>query len=154
MSSSFPSNYASTAAWLSAAGKKPGNKDDLSVQVGCHIEEFCEFLDCLSLESNTGLSSVATNEISAVLKAIAHNLKTGSVKVEIHDREAASDALCDGEVTGNGVAFLAGFDKPAADAAVLQSNWGKFIDGKPIFLPGGKIGKPAGWQPPDLSSFV
>ena len=154
MSSSFPNNYESTAAWLAAAGKKPGNKEDLSVQVGCHIEEFCEFLDCLSLESNTGLSSVTANEISAVLKAIAHNLKTQSVKVEIYDREAAIDALCDGEVTANGVAFLAGFNKPAADAAVLQSNWDKFIDGKPIILPGGKIGKPAGWEAPDLSRFV
>lgn len=154
MSSPFSSNFASTAAWLETAGKKPGNREHLSVQVGCHIEEFCEFLDCLALESNTGLTSIATNEVSAVLKAIAHNLKTGSVTVEIYDREAAIDALCDGEVTANGVAFLAGFDKPAADAAVLQSNWGKFVGGKPIILPGGKIGKPAGWQPPDLSSFV
>lgn len=154
MPSSFPSNYESTAAWLAAAGKEPGNKGHLSVQVGCHIEEFCEFLDCLSLESNTGLTSNATNEVSAVLKAIADNLKKGSVKVEIYDREAALDALCDGEVTANGVAFLAGFNKTAADAAVLQSNWDKFDGGVPVILPGGKIGKAPGWQAPDLSQYI
>lgn len=154
MSSPFPNNFESTAAWLNAAGREPGNRDHLSVQVGCHIEEFCEFLDCLSLESNTGLTSNATNEVSAVLKAIAQNLKKGSVKVEIYDREAALDALCDGEVTANGVAFLARLNKPAADAAVLQSNWDKFEGGVPVILPGGKIGKRAGWQAPDLSKFI
>lgn len=148
------SNFAQTAGWLRAAGKETGNEGHLSVQVGCHLEEFAEFLDCLSLESNTGLTAVTTNEIAAVLKALATNLKRGSVKAVIHDREAALDALCDNEVTGNGVAYLAGFDKPMADAAVLASNWDKFIDGQPVILEGGKVGKRPGWLPPDLSEFV
>jgi len=151
------SNYHSTAEWLKAAGKEPG-PEALSVQVGCHLEEFAEFLDCLSLESNTGLTAVTTNEVAAVLKALATNLKRGSVKTVIHDREAALDALCDSEVTGNGVAYLAGLNKPAADAAVLASNWDKFewVGGerKPVILPGGKIGKREGWVAPDLSRFV
>lgn len=147
------SNYHSTANWLKAAGKEPGEAA-LSVQVGCHLEEFAEFLDCLSIESNTGLTAVTTNEVSAIVKAIATNLKRGTVKVVIHDREAALDALCDSEVTGNGVAYLAGFNKPAGDAAVLASNWDKFVDGVPVILPGGKIGKRVGWVAPDLSKFV
>lgn len=150
----FPkSNYHSTASWLKAAGKEP-SKEALSVQVGCHLEEFAEFLDCLSIESNTGLTAVTANEVSAILKAIATNFKRGTVTVVIHDREAALDALCDSEVTGNGVAYLAGFNKPAADAAVLASNWDKFERGEPVILPGGKIGKRDGWQAPDLSRFV
>lgn len=28
------------------------------------------------------------------------------------------------------------------------------VNGKPVLLPGGKIGKPEGWQPPNLADFV
>lgn len=66
----------------------------------------------------------------------------------------ALDALCDREVTGNGVAFLAGMDKDGADKAVLDSNDAKLVDGKPVILPDGKIGKPPGWTPPNLAPFV
>ena len=62
--------------------------------------------------------------------------------------------MCDREVTGNGVAFLAGMDKDGADQAVLAANDAKLVDGKPVILPGGKIGKPAGWTPPNLAPFV
>ena len=54
----------------------------------------------------------------------------------------------------NGIAFLAGFDKDGADQAVLASNDAKLVDGKPVLLEGGKIGKPEGWKPPDLSAYV
>jgi predicted HAD superfamily Cof-like phosphohydrolase len=64
------------------------------------------------------------------------------------------DGLCDVEVTANGVAYLAGFDKPSADQAVLASNEAKLVDGKPVILEGGKIGKPEGWKAPDLRGFV
>lgn len=58
------------------------------------------------------------------------------------------------EVTGNGVAHLAGMDKECADMAVLDSNDAKLVDGEPVILEGGKIGKPGGWLPPDLTPFV
>ena len=64
------------------------------------------------------------------------------------------DALCDREVTGNGVAYIAGFDKDAADQAVLASNESKLEDGKPVILPGGKIGKGKHYAAPDLRAFV
>jgi len=69
-------------------------------------------------------------------------------------RAEALDAICDSEVTGNGVAYLAGFDKRGADQAVLASNDAKLVDGKPVILPGGKIGKPEGWKAPNLLGFV
>lgn len=76
------------------------------------------------------------------------------VYIPIHLRTDALDALCDREVTGNGVAYFAGFNKPAADVAVMDSNDAKLVDGKPVILEGGKIGKPEGWKPPELRSFV
>jgi len=36
----------------------------------------------------------------------------------------------------------------------LQSNDNKLVNGKPVILEGGKIGKPRGWKPPDLSPYV
>lgn len=147
-------NYQRTADWLAACGKEPGFPAHLSVQIGCHLEEFAEFLRAINIESTTGLTSSALQEVSMILDAIGANLKLGHASAVIYDREAALDALCDGEVTGNGVAFLAGFRKDEADQAVLASNDSKLVDGKPIILPGGKIGKPETYSPPDLTPFV
>ena len=66
----------------------------------------------------------------------------------------ALDALCDTEVTGNGIAYLAGFDKNGADQEVLASNESKLVDGKPVIQPGGKIGKGPNYRAPELEKFV
>lgn len=147
------SSFDRTATWLKACGKVPG-LPALSVQIGCHIEEFIEFLMCIDFDSAEDAENL---EISvAKLQRVATGLKMGMVMADISksDRIEALDALCDSEVTGNGVAYLAGFDKCEADQAVLASNEAKLIDGKPVILPGGKIGKPEGWKAPDLARFV
>ena len=147
------SNFERTAAWLKACGKVPGPAA-LSVQIGCHIEEFLEFLMCVDFDSAEDAESL---EISVEqLQRVAHGLKKGLVMASINssDRIEALDALCDSEITGNGVAYLAGFDKRGADQAVLASNDDKLENGKPVILPGGKIGKRQGWKAPDLSTFV
>lgn len=149
-----PRNYLATAAWLKACGKEP-SPEGLSTQIGCHFEEMAEFMDSVSIESNTGLAATTLNEISAVLKAVATTLKLGNAKALIYDREGALDALCDTEVTGNGVAYMAGFKKTLADADVIASLWAKLNeDGTPVILPGGKIGKRPGWCAPDLTGYV
>lgn len=147
------SNFERTASWLKACGKVP-SPDTLSVQIGCHIEEFLEFLMCIDFDSSKDAESL---EISIEqLQHVATGLKMGMAMAGINksDRIEALDALCDSEVTGNGVAYLAGFDKQGADMAVLASNDAKLVDGKPVILPGGKIGKPDGWKAPDLTGFV
>ena len=144
-------NYQRTASWLAACGKEP-NGENLSVQIGCDLEEIAEYLETLAFDdkdANDVLGMMAED-----LRDIGIHLKRRDMVAEIIDREAALDALCDREVTANGVAFLAGFNKDAADAAVLASNDAKLVDGKPVILPGGKIGKPEGWKAPDLSKFV
>jgi predicted HAD superfamily Cof-like phosphohydrolase len=147
------SNYQRTETWLAACGKTPSAKN-LSVQIGCHIEEFMELLATLDFSSPA--YDTALRESMMSLRHLSLNLKTGhaSVRIREQQREEALDALCDCEVTGNGIAYLAGFDKVHADEAVLASNDAKLIDGKPVILEGGKIGKPEGWKAPDLSQFV
>lgn len=154
------SNYIRAARWLAACGKFPTttldepNEAGLSVQIGCHLEEFAEFLDALNIQSPTGLTSEAMQEVAAVIKSLGINLKLGSALARIYDREAALDALCDSEVTSNGVAYMAGFDKPEADRRVLASNESKLEDGRAVILAGGKIGKGRHYIAPDLSDLV
>ena len=52
-------NYERTEAWLKACGKEP-DAMDLSVQIGCHLEEFCEFLLSCSFKRFTSASNIAT----------------------------------------------------------------------------------------------
>ena len=153
MAEAQASNFERTAAWLKACGKVPGPAA-LSVQIGCHLEEFIEFLMCVDFDSAEDAESLERSV--ADLLRVANGLKKGMVMAGINpsDRIEALDALCDSEVTGNGVAYLAGFNKQGADMSVLASNDAKLVDGKPVILPGGKIGKPDGWKAPDLSGFV
>lgn len=146
-------NYGRTAAWLNACGKGQTTQN-VSVQVGCMIEEFCEFLGSIRSDSEGYAKLIERTKTD--LDWFAGKLKKGEQFVYIpqHLRVDALDALCDVEVTLNGVAYLADFDKDAADQAVLASNDAKLVDGKPVLLEGGKIGKPEGWKAPDLRGFV
>jgi len=146
-------NYARTASWLAACGKHP-SLENASVQIGCQIEEFCELLRTLRTDSD-GYAKLLARTCDD-LEWFAGKLKRGEqmVHVPLHLRADALDALCDIEVTGNGVAYMLGMDKPRADRAVLDSNDDKLEDGKPVILPGGKIGKRPGWEAPDLTGFV
>lgn len=146
-------NYKRTANWLKACGKEP-TQENLSVQIGCHIEEFCEFIKTLRTDSEGYAKLMDRTRLD--LEWFGSKLKRGDEMVYIpqHFRAEALDALCDTEVTGNGIAYMAGFNKEFADEAVLQSNEAKLVDGKPVILDGGKIGKPEGWRAPDLSIYV
>jgi predicted HAD superfamily Cof-like phosphohydrolase len=146
-------NFQRTAAWLKACGKEP-SPENLSVQIGVHIEECMELLACLRTDSEGYAKLLDRTRLD--LEWFASKLKRGeqSVYIPVHLRVDALDALADIEVTGNGVAYLAGFDKDSADQAVLDSNDAKLVDGKAIIAPGGKIMKPDGWTPPNLRGFV
>lgn len=146
-------NYKRTADWLKACGKEP-NPEDLVVQIGCHIEEVCEFLQVLRTDKEGYAKLLERTRLD--LEWFASKLKRRELTVYIptHLRVDALDALCDAEVTGNGVAYMAGFDKVQADALVLESNDAKLVDGQPVILEGGKIGKPSGWKSPDLRALV
>lgn len=145
-------NYQRTAAWLHACGKEQ-TPHNLSIQIGCHMEEFVEFLDAIHI--NIGTDTKAS--VMLALTDLAKGLKAGGIwyaTIPLGRRVDALDALCDMEVTGNGIAYLADMEKDAADQAVIASNEAKLVDGKPVILPGGKIGKPEGWTPPNLTHYV
>ena len=148
-------NFKRTADWLAACGKQVGNPQHFSVQLGVHLEEIVETLTCI--ETNHGPKGAELiGRAIGTFKELATQLKTGDKMARIADGKAVDflDGLCDCEVTGNAVAFLAGFDKDGADQEVLASNESKLVNGRPVFLPGGKIGKPDSYQPPRLDQFI
>lgn len=142
-----------TAAWLKAAGKEK-TPENLSTQIGVHISEFVEMLREITLVSNTGLASSAMEEIAAVLDGVATTIVSGNAKVVVHDKVAFLDSLCDQNVTLDGVAYLAGFDKDGADAEVQRSNHSKFEDGVALIATGGKIMKGKDYSPANLEPYV
>lgn len=147
------SNFERVSNWLKAAGKEPNGKN-LSIQIGVHLEEFTEFLRCIRTHKD-GYQMLIDRCIGD-LEWFAVKLKKGEhlAYIPIHLRVDALDALCDCDVTGNGVAYLAGFKKDEADQEVLRSNDSKFVDGKPVILEGGKIGKGPDYYPPQLKQFT
>ncbi len=146
-------NYERTAAWLKACGKQPSD-ENLSLQIGCMIEEFCEFLKALRCDSEGYAKLLERTRLDLEWYASKLKRKEQEVYIPIYMRTDALDALCDTKVTCDGVAYLAGFDMNSADEVVLNSNDAKLVDGKPVILEGGKIGKPEGWQAPNLRGFV
>jgi predicted HAD superfamily Cof-like phosphohydrolase len=146
-------NYERTKAWLIACGKEP-SPENLSLQIGCQIEEFCELLSCLRTDSEGYAKLLERTRTDLDWFAGKLKRREQSVYIPTHMRTDALDALCDIEVTGNGVAFFAGFDKDAADQAVIDSNDSKLEDGKAVILEGGKIGKGRHYKAPNLRGFV
>ena len=104
-------NYERTARWLKACGKEPSH-EGLAVQIGCHIEELCEFLAVLRTDKE-GYGKLL-DRTRTDLEWFGSKLKRREVMVYIptHLRTDALDALCDSEVTGNGVAYLAYLQLP------------------------------------------
>lgn len=149
----MPSNFQSTSAWFAAAGKAK-TPENFSTQVGVHISEFVEMLRELTLVSNTGLASAALVEIADVLDGVATTIVSGNAHVIVHDKVEFLDSLCDQNVTLDGIAYLAGFDKDGADNEVQRSNFSKFEDGVALIAPGGKIMKGKEYSPADLTPFV
>lgn len=140
-------NFIRTANWLASCGKEQ-NEANLSVQVGVHIEEMMEFIEQLDdvLPAYRGAA--------LMLVDLALDYKKEGKIAKFKDAEKTLDALCDTEVTGNGVAYFAGWNKLLADQKVLAANDAKLVNGQPVILEGGKIGKPEGWVPADLSDCV
>jgi predicted NUDIX family phosphoesterase len=59
----------------------------LSCQIGESIDHFCALMYGVQLESSTGVTSAAMQEVSATLSGISANLKLGHAKANVFDAE-------------------------------------------------------------------
>lgn len=145
-------NFDRVSAWLQCYGKTP-SKSTFSLQVGCMIEEFVEFLGSVKFDNNPE-QQAAMESAASTLDAVGNSLKKDGALLTILDPVGCLDALCDIDVTLQGCSYFAGFDKNGADDEVMTSNESKFENGKPVLAPGGKIMKSASYVPPQLDRFV
>lgn len=138
--------------WFKTAKPTP-TIEDMSVQIGCHIEEITEMFEAITgREDSTEFMSKRAETFKdkqplkmRLIKAISENPGR---------RAGLLDALCDQIVTAIGVGYMMGFDMAAAIDEVNRSNWSKFEGGKPVFDKNGKIAKGRDYFKPDLDKFL
>ena len=134
--------------WHKRARPAPTEKD-FNVQLGCHIEEFVEMLDALTISGFPGFFKAIDT-----IEEIAEKLKDGSLTVSSVDRGELLDSLADQIVTAVGVGHCAKMDMNAAVQEVNDSNWSKFnYKGFPEFDENGKIKKGERYRKPNLKGM-
>ena len=137
----------STDEWFAVvlANDAPGT-DRFPVQLGCHLEEVVEMLQEVYV-ADSDVNS-ALEEACIELTKVAEALKSGLQEVAVGNPEAFEDSLLDQLVTGTGLLKMRGADVTESVARVDVANFTKFVDGKPVYKDGGKVGKgPNFWNP-------
>ena len=133
--------------WHKRARPEPTEKD-FDVQLGCHIEEFVEMLDSLTIRAE------GFDKVIDALEDVANGLKAGTLTVSSVDRGELLDSLADQIVTAVGVGHCAKMDMNAAVQEVNDSNWSKFnYKGFPEFDENGKIKKGERYRKPNLKGM-
>ena len=133
--------------WHKRARPEPTEKD-FDVQLGCHIEEFVEMLDSLTIRAE------GFDKVIDALEDVANGLKAGTLTVSSVDRGELLDSLADQIVTAVGVGHCAKMDMNAAVQEVNDSNWSKFnYKGFPEFDDNGKIKKGERYRKPNLKGM-
>lgn len=137
----------STDEWFAVvlANDAPGT-DRFPVQLGCHLEEVVEMLNEVYV-ADSDVNS-ALEEACIELTKVAEALKSGQQEVSVDRAEAFEDSLLDQLVTGTGLLKMRGADVAESVARVDVANFTKFVEGKPVYKDGGKVGKgPNFWNP-------
>lgn len=138
--------------WHKRARPTP-TEHDFNVQLGVHLEELAEMLECVH-----GTDDDTDDQVVALRMAadeMAHRLKTAKAWVRITpgNRKAFLDSLADQIVTAVGVGHCAGMQTAKACERVSESNWTKTVDGEFLRDANGKIAKPATYVAPDLEGL-
>ena len=143
---------ASIERWHQTARPTPTN-EQFSVQLGCHFEEIAEMV--MELLGCTPEADDAMHTLEQQLRFLALKLKGGQFWADVapEQRGAFLDSLADQIVTAVGVGHCAKMDVPKAVAVVDYSNWGKFVNNRPLFNAAGKIVKGPDYRAPDLTGL-
>jgi predicted HAD superfamily Cof-like phosphohydrolase len=138
--------------WHKRARPEP-SEHDFNVQLGCHLEEVVEMIECLRGDERGDYLLTMAEE---TMRQLADALKAGEAKAILDggNRKAFLDSLADQIVTAVGVGHCAGMQTAKACERVNTSNWSKYDEnGQPTFDANGKIAKPATYVAPDLEGL-
>ena len=138
-------------AWFSAAVPRPV-ESSMRVQLGVHAEEFKEMLDTLKASNLRG--KIRLTIARWAVGVMATELKQGKIDLRVDNRVEFLDACADQIVTATGCAYMNGMDIVTAIQRVNDSNWSKFVNGKPLFDENGKVRKGPGYFKPTLIDLV
>lgn len=134
--------------WFELAVPSPTDKNR-TLQLGVHFEEISEMFAALgSPDLYTALSNLATAFKTGVYESTPVDVAQLAI-----DRKELLDAMCDQIVTAVGVMHMFGMDSNEAMKRINDSNWSKFVDGKPVFDENGKIKKGPSYTKPDLEGL-
>lgn len=141
-------------AWFKVGIPKPLDKDKCT-QLGALTEEMSELLSVL--KNNTTDADLQNQAVKAFLEVSAlSKMLYSQQKLDFTDEQKVEmlDALADIVVTTTAVAYTQGFKWDKALTEVNQSNFSKFVGGKPIYNEHGKIMKGKNYRKPNLENFV
>jgi predicted HAD superfamily Cof-like phosphohydrolase len=113
------------------------NREQFKLYSKLICEEYNEFIDAIDSHSKFRTEEEPSDE-------------------EVEARAEISDALCDLIVVAAGALHSLGVDVNGSWNEVIRSNLAKIdqATGKVIKRSDGKVLKPSGWQPPELTQFV
>lgn len=138
--------------WFKIAKPEPLNgfpEKWLTTQLAAHFEEIAEMLEGLYGNDMPDVAIEAYNAISALSDYLY-----SSSEFTINNKVGVLDALADQIVTATGVAYFSKFKLDEALTEVNNSNFSKFVDGKPILNENGKIIKGKHYFKPRLDDYV
>lgn len=138
------------AEWFHTAKPEPTNQNIIQ-QMAYHFEEVAEMCEALKLPFEV---INILKDTKQHLLMLADNPDQCDTFIAGVDKVALLDALADQQVTAIGVGTLFGFNMKGALAEVNNSNWTKFINGKPIINEQGKITKGHHYREPNLTNFI
>lgn len=141
----------STQEWFRRAMPVPTRKN-FHVQLGVHVEEFCEMLVTLAAGDAESLELITT-AIDAT-SALALGLKGGTVDIAGADWVEFFDGVMDQRVTGIGLAHIIGADVDGGINEVDSSNESKYVDGQPVWDANGKIAKGPNYRRAQLRPYL
>lgn len=140
-------------AWFKAARPNPTEKN-VAAQLGAHFEEVFEMMLALGITDSNALSMQSISDDFYKSKSVSENCLGNPVELPQNWKVALLDALCDQIVTAVGVGYMLGFDIAGALDNVIDSNYSKFVDSKPLFNEKGKISKGPNYVAPSLEQFI
>ena len=134
-----------TLEWFKAIGANDKNTlaRQRNAQLACFFEEVLELKEAL-LGYGTG---------DSLRDLIDHFKHSDDEHLTKGKAQEVIDAVGDIQVTLIGVAYRFGFDINKILSPINDSNYSKFIDGKPVFNENGKVIKGKNYFKPDLSAI-